>query len=140
MRVKLREIAEAATLDPKQALLDSLGDISGIEVLYNNILVATYIEPEKTVGGIYLPDRTFEESRFQGKVSLVIKLGPTAFKYDGSYPYEGPTIVTGDWIICRPSDGFEMFSADQTRQSGTSCRIFEDRFVLGRVQDPAAIW
>ena len=140
MRVLLREIAEASVHDPKQALHSHLGDISGLEVLYNNILVATYIEPEKTVGGVYLPDRSLQEARFQGKVSLVIKLGPTAFKYDGSFPYEGPKIEIGDWIICRPSDGFEMFSADQTRQSGTSCRIFEDRFVLGRVSDPAAIW
>jgi hypothetical protein len=140
VRVLLREIAEQAAFDPKKALLDALGDISGIEVLYNNVLVATYIEPEMTPGGIIKPDRSLMESRFQGKAYLVLKLGPTAFKYDGSYPYEGPQIESGDWIFARPSDGWELYSTDATRQAGTSCRIFEDRFIMGRVKDPAAIW
>lgn len=147
MRARLREIAEAAILDPKQALLDSLGDISGVEVLYNNVMVATYIAPPRIVQTaegpktIHLPDRSHEEDRFQGKAALVIKLGPTAFKYDGSYPYEGPKIEPGDWVFLRPSDGMEMFKASaEDRNTGTSCRIIEDRFVLGRVKDPAAIW
>ena len=75
MRVLLREIAEASVHDPKQALLSHLGDISGLEVLYNNILVATYIEPEKTVGGVYLPDRSLQESRC--RKPRLTRFGPT---------------------------------------------------------------
>lgn len=141
MRAKLREIAEAAAFDPKKALIESLGDgINAIEVFHNQVMVATYIEPDKTPGGIIKPDRTLAENRFQGKCALVLKLGPTAFKYDGSFPYEGPVPQVGDWVIAYPSDGRELFSVDASGSAGTCCRIFEDINIKGRVSDPALIY
>ena len=140
MRVNLRDIAAAAEYDPAQALLDSLGDISGLQPMFNQILVATYIEPEKTKGGIIKPDNAILEGRFQGKVHLVLKLGPTAFKYDGSYQYEGPKIEVGDWIVARPTDGFEFFSLEPLRHDATPCRFYEDRFILGKTNRPDAVW
>lgn len=138
-RAKLREVAQAALNDPKQALLDSLGDISGIEIFHNRVLVATYIRPEKTVGGIYIPDRTLAEDRFQGKVGLVIKKGPTAFKDDQDARFGGVDVEVGDWVFYRAGDGFEMFSVDK-QDGGTSCRLFNDQQIMGRVSDPALIW
>ena len=34
------------TNDPKQELMNKLGDLSGIEVFNNAVLVATYMRPE----------------------------------------------------------------------------------------------
>ena len=140
MRAKLREVAQAATRDPKQALLDSIDDISGIEMFHNLVLVATYIEPEKTAGGIIKPDRTLAENRFQGKCALVLKLGPLAFKDDNIARFGGVTLKEGDWVMVRPSDGLELFTVDATGSAGTSCRIFEDINIKGRVSDPALIY
>jgi co-chaperonin GroES (HSP10) len=138
-RAKLREIAEAAQLDPKQALLNSLGDISQIEIFHNQVLVATYIAPEKTKGGIIRPDRSIMEDRFQSKIGLVIKVGPLAFKDDTLAQFGGVTIQEGDWVIAYPSDGRELFSVDAS-DGGTSCRLFADTLIKGRVPDPSIIW
>lgn len=138
VRPRLREIAQQA--DPKQAILDSLGDLSGIECFHNLVLVATYIEPEKTAGGIIKPDRTLAENRFQGKCALVLKLGPLAFKDDNIAKFGGVELKEGDWVVVRPSDGMELFKVDAGTSEGTSCRLFEDAHIKGRVTDPALIY
>lgn len=138
VRPRLREIAQQA--DPRQALLDSLGNISSIEVFHNLVLVATYIEPEKTAGGIIKPDRTLAENRFQGKAALVLKLGPLAFKDDNVVKFGGVMLCPGEWVMVRPSDGFELFAVQSGSSEGTSCRLFADIDIKGRVADPATIW
>lgn len=141
MRAKLREVAQAAQHDPKKALLESLGDsVNAIEVFHNQVLCATYIEPEKTAGGIIKPDRTLAENRFQGKCFLVLKLGPNAFKDDRTVQFGGVTITEGDWVIAYPSDGRELFSVDASGSAGTCCRLFDDVNIKGRVSDPSLIY
>jgi hypothetical protein len=140
MRAKLREVAAAAQDDPKKALLDSIGDISGIEVFHNLVLVATYIEPEMTAGGIYKPDRTLAENRFQGKASLVLKCGPMAFVDVPGARFGGTKVEPGDWVMARPSDGLELFTVDGSKSAGTSCRLFEDVNIKGRLSDPSLVY
>lgn len=140
MRAKLREIAEAAGRDPKQALIDAVGDIGGIEMYHNLVLVATYIEPEMTAGGIIKPDRTLAENRFQGKCALVLKLGPLAFKDDNIARFGGMKPEIHDWVVVRPSDGIELFKVDASGSAGTSCRIFEDVAIKARLSDPGLIY
>ena len=141
MRAKLREIAEAAQTDPKQALLDALPDaIAQYEVFHNRVLVATYVRPEKTRGGIILADRSLAEDRFQGKVGLVIKVGPIAFVDDGGAKFGGIAVKPGDWVTYRPSDGIEVFFVDLNGRDATPCRQLEDIHILGRTPDPALIY
>lgn len=141
VRVKLREVAQAASFDPKQALLDSLGERHhGIEMFHNKVLVATYIEPEMTKGGIILADRTLAESRFQGKAALVLRLGPLAFKDDNIAKFGGVTLNEGDWVMVRPSDGLELFAVDASGGTGTSCRVFSDVEIIARLDDPALVY
>lgn len=141
MRAKLREIAQAAMIDPEQALLDSLpAGLKHFEVFHNRVLVATYVRPETTKGNIILPDRTLAEDRFQGKIGLVIKLGPLAFKDDNIAKFGGITVAVGDWVMYRPSDGWEMFFVDENGRDGTPCRLIEDSNILGRTADPALIY
>ena len=132
VRARLRDIAEAAAHDPKQALLDSVGDISNYKLLGARVLVATYIQPEQTKSGIYLPDRTLAEGRFQGKVGLVIQLGdlcPTNIAYQ-----------VGDWVMYRASDGFELFFVRPNGSEGTPCRILDEASVLAVIPDPAMVY
>jgi len=60
-------IMEHAT-DPKQKLLDDIGDISAFEIFNNQILIAIYVRPQKTKSGILLPDQMRDEDKIQGKV------------------------------------------------------------------------
>jgi co-chaperonin GroES (HSP10) len=123
-------------------LFDAAGPLTDYEVFHNSVLVATYIPPERTKGGIILSDRSLAESRYQGKVFLVLKIGPLAFKDDSAAKFGGITIEVGDWVVFRPSDGSEMFIKDHTGTSndGLSCRWIEDVLIKGRVRDPSLIY
>ncbi len=141
MRAKLREIAEASQRDPKQALIDSMPvSAAKYEVFHNRVLVATYVRPEKTKGGIILADRTLIEDRFQGKTGLVIAVGPQAFLDDGGARFGGISVEPGDWVTYRPSDGTEVFFVDDNGIDATPCRLIEDVHILGRTPDPAMIY
>ncbi len=57
--IKIGRLSESQ--DFKTTVWEELGDISGIEVYFNQILVATYIRSEKTKGGIIRPDMNVQE-------------------------------------------------------------------------------
>ena len=141
MRARLRDVAEASAADPKKALLNALADRHlGIHMMGARVLVATYIEPDKTAGGIIKPDSAIAENRFQGKGALVLRLGPMAFKEDSVTKFEGITADVGDWVMVRPSDGMEIFTVDPTGRAGVSCRVFDDTRIIARLDDPALIY
>ena len=141
MRVNLRQLAQAANRDPKRALLDAAGPLIDYEVFHNLVLVATYVPPEK-IGSIIIADRSMAEARFQGKMGLVLKVGPTAFIDDPRVKFGGVTVEPGDWVLYRPSDAMELFIKDYTglANDGLSCRLIEDAFIKGRVSNPALIY
>jgi co-chaperonin GroES (HSP10) len=132
VRAKLREIAEGSITDPRRALTESVGDISGFVLQGQRILVATYIRPAVSKGGVHMPDRTLAEDRYQGKVGLVVKVGQ-------GIP-EPPLYSVGDWVTYRASDGFEMFFVDANGLDGTPCRVLDELSVIGTIDDPAKIW
>lgn len=132
MRAKTLELSQAA--NAKTELLKQVGDLADEDVLGDLVVVATYIQPEKSAGGIILTSKTIDESRYQGKVGLVLKKGPTAFKYVGSYPYEGVVPEVGDWVLYRTSDGWETFIR------GVPCRVIESEFIKARISDPSIIY
>jgi co-chaperonin GroES (HSP10) len=129
---KMREIAESK-LPSKKAHLKALG-IYADEVFHSQVLCMTYISPEKTQGGIIIPDKPKDEDRFQGKIGLVIAMGPGAFKDDAVAKFHGQTISVGDWVLVRPSDGMEMF------YNGCSLRLFQDVDIRKRITDPSKYW
>jgi co-chaperonin GroES (HSP10) len=118
----------------KEMLLAMLGDMSAHRPHGNRVLVATYVTRQRSKGGIIFTDKRKDASRFEGKVGLVIAVGPTAFRYDGAYEWEGPKPEVGDWIWYRASDAAERFIKD------VSCRTIEDDRIEGSTDDPAAIF
>jgi hypothetical protein len=133
MRAKTLELSRADNI--KLETLKQLGDIDGVQIPNDLVLLATYIEPEKTVGGIIRPGKTLDESRFQGKAALLLKHGPTAFKfYNGGYAWSGALPVEGDWVIFRFSDAWEFFIR------GVSCRIVEADFIKAVIDDPTMVY
>jgi len=128
------QIAMEHDVDPKKTLLKKIGDISGIEIFNNQILCAVYVRPEKTKGGIVLPDQHRAEDKIQGKVGLVLKKGPMAFVDDSSNWFVDADIDVNDWIVFRPSDGWSI------TVHGVLCRILDDINVRGRIQHPDQVW
>lgn len=120
--------------DPKQKLLDALGDISNIEIFNTQALVAVYIRPQKTKSGLYLADQTINEDRYQGKVGLLVKMGPHAFQDDSGEWFNQTSFKLHDWLVYRPSDGWSI------TVNGVLCRMLSDTQIKMRVPSPDAVW
>ena len=126
----MSNIAMLHKRNPKEVLLEQAGDISKIEVFNMQVLVAVYIRPEQTKSGLFLSDRARDEDRYQSKVGLIIRKGPTAFvDKDGEW-FSGLDIKEGDWIVFRPSDGWNI------TVNGTLCRMLDDMSVRARIENP----
>lgn len=119
--------------DPKDQILEALGDISQVELFHNQVLLAVYIRPEKTKSGLILTDSHRDEDRYQSKVGLLVKQGPMAFEQDGNW-FSGMSFKEHDWLVFRPSDGWSI------TVNGVLCRIFDDVNIKGRVPHPDAVW
>lgn len=120
--------------DPKKVLLEQVGGTSSIEIFNMQVLVAVYIRPEKTKGGLFLSDKSRDEDRYQSKVGLILKKGPTAFvDKDGEW-FSGLDINEGDWVVFRPSDGWNITI------NGTLCRMLDDMSVRARIAHPDQVW
>jgi len=100
---KAREVASSTASDATRHF-NALGDFNDT-VLHSQVLCMTYVQPDVTEGGIYLPDDAIQEDRFQGKIALVVAMGPGAFKDDKIAQFHGAKIEVGDWVLVRPSDG-----------------------------------
>lgn len=125
---KLMQIATAD--DPKKAILSAIGDVSKISLFSGRVLLATYIAPEKTAGGIYRPVTNVKEDIWQGVVGLVVKKGATAFKDDDTTKFQGQDVQVGDWVTFRPGD------AKRIQINGVECRIVEDVLIDMVIDNP----
>lgn len=128
--------------DPAQDLMEQVGDLSEIDIFHNQVMVAVYIRPEKTASGIILTTKTREEDRYQGKVGLIVKKGPTAFEPDGKWFTEDQKFEIGDWVFFRPSDTWQM-TVKNKRQGATEhvlCRLMDDIAIRGKITDPDLAW
>ena len=122
------------SLDPKQSILERLGDLSKVELLNNQILCAVYIRPQKTKSGIYLSDKTIDEDRYQGKVGLLVGMGPAAFNDDNGQWFNELKFNLHDWLVFRPSDGWSI------TVNGVLCRMMSDVQVKARIASPDQVW
>jgi len=129
--------------DFRKLVMKQLGDISDeeLEIYGSRVAVATYLAPERTAGGVYLPQKSVDEDLYQGKIGVLIKVGNTAFKYDGvghwnekdGAPGRAPKI--GDYVVFSPHSGIRNMGI-----RGNHCRIMFDKDIEGRVGDPAIIY
>ena len=126
---KMREIADSAD-DPKRMLFKALGPLGDSIVLHSQVLVAGYVRPGKTKGGIFLTDRAVEEDRFQGNIGMVIALGKGAFKDDPVAKFHGDSLKVGDWVLYLPADGVALAIRE------VPCRLFQDTRILMKVDNP----
>jgi co-chaperonin GroES (HSP10) len=120
--------------DPVQELVDAVGSLKDFELFNMQVLVAIYLRPQKTKSGIYLTDKTVEEDRYQGKVGLILKTGPSAFVDETGKWFDGETIGVGDWVVFRPSDGWAL------SVNGQPCRILDDLSIKARIKQPDVVW
>lgn len=109
--------------------------LDGFQPLNDQILVATYMRPQKTAGGILLADRAHDEDRFQGRAGLLLKCGPDAFEVDSrGFKWVGDKPKPGDWVVFHYSDAREILL------NQVSCRTLRASAVQAVVADPRSIF
>ena len=152
MKIDTGRYAECADLAELTAKLtaDLAPVVQGIQLLRNRVLVASFIRPEKTSGGIIRPDAVREEDKWQGKAGLILAVGPSAFDFeevaddpdcltweDARAAHNIPNV--GDWVFFRGSDTWDS-GLQVAPGVGAHCRFIFDDAIIGRIADPATIW
>lgn len=142
--LKQRDNAE---FDPKQEILEKLGDLSNVEVAQNEVLLAIYMRPEKTPGGIILTDNNRKEDRYQGKVGLVVKIGSACrfVRHDSERDIiYGLDIKLHDWVVVRTSDSWTLDVNTDPRalkyDEFVPCRLVYDDQIRMRISNPGMVW
>lgn len=123
--------------DPKGELLKKVGDISDIEVLNDKVLIAIYEHEGVTKGGIITGVRTGTESKFQGKVGLILAMGPCV-NPEGKDALRGCYFNVGDWVAVNASDGLSMNAG--AHGNDTMLRLLSEANIHIRVKAPDSIW
>lgn len=100
--------------DPRQQILTEVKAYTDqIRVLGPELLCCVYMRPKQTKSGLTLPDSYRKEDEFQGKVGLVIKMGPIAFQDDADHRFGNIAPKIGDWVLFRVGDTFELIVGDR---------------------------
>lgn len=133
--------------DPKQELWKKVGDLKSIRLRSYQILVAVYLSPKvkKLASGmlLHVPDSVADEDRYQGKVGMIIKMGPLAFVDDVA---NGVTFLPedkckpGDWIVFRASDGWQVTLTGKGSTESVLCRVFVEADIRAVIDSPDAVW
>lgn len=144
MRANVIELSQASDEeDFKRRVFASVGDLSQYDILGERVLVATYVPPERTKGGIIRPNANVNEARFSSPTGLVLKLGRAAFKYDGQYSFEGTPPAVGDFVQFGVSDAREFFlgpkGAIVSHDHGVSCRLLRSESIYAVIDDPSRL-
>lgn len=131
-------------LDPTVEYFTKAGNLDDIQIFNNQVLVAVYIRPEKTEGGLFTAEVSKTEDRYQSKVGLILKKGPSAFIDHNGVWFQGANIEVGDWVVYRQSDGWALELTDRdpvTKQiKKLLCRIMDDTAVRARISRPGRVW
>lgn len=128
---KIAKLSQSS--DFKKDVVKEIGNLDDLDLYFNEILVATYIRPEK-IGNIIRPQSNIREDEYQGKVGLVLKKGPMAFTDDAEFSFEGQDAGIGDYIVYRVGDGWACTI------NGVPCRVIKDRNVRMRVKNPEMVF
>ena len=120
---KIQTISQAK--DPKQAILEAVGDLSKEIVLWDLVLIGTYVRPEKTLGGIIRPLDNVQEDVYQSKTGVVLKLGIDVVD---------PVYDLGDWVVYSIKDGWAV------TVNGTPCRLVPYDRIRMKISDPGVVF
>ena len=125
-------VAMLHKIDPRTEIIEKFGKVlDGFEILNNEVLIATYLRPETTKGGIILTPKVLGEDVFQGKVGLVVKVGP-------SCDFPTVPIALHDWVMIKSSDGLAMEILSGNDK--IPCRLAMDQYVRVKLADPQLVW
>ena len=98
----------------------------GVRPYEFKVVVAMAKPPEKTKGGLYIPDSAKERNEMAAQLGRLVAVSPMAFTYDARALEHAPKV--GDVVTIGKFGGSEFTGPD-----GQFYRILEDRNVSGVV-------
>jgi hypothetical protein len=126
--------------EAKDDVAKNMGDIDDIEVFFGWVLVAKHVRNMVGVG-LHAAPETQNEDRWQGKVGLIIKKGPAAFKDDKNNQFYNANPKVGDWVIYRSSDGWDLNIGSRiNRGAYLECRLIQDAHIVGTTTYPGRVY
>jgi len=133
------------TTDPAREIFKRVGNLDWMRLRVNQILCAVYIAPTTRQYGtlkVLVPDKTRDEDRYQGKVGLVVKMGPLAFQSDEETKFAADDkLRIGDWVVFRASDGWQVtLTGDGTQKGSQLCRVFVESDIRAVIPHPDMVW
>lgn len=129
---KIEQISQAT--DKKKGIIDAVGDLSGVDLCTDLVLVDTYIRDEKRASGLILPQDTLKEDEFQGKVGLVLKTGPLAYGEWEDDDDRGQNAKLHTWVVFAIKDTWPL------QINGVACRVVPYDKLRMRVPDPKMVF
>lgn len=125
--------------DPRNEIYKTVGitkegKIPGFELHGNRVLVGIYTRPEKTKSGIYMPDKTRDEDKHQGKAGLVLAKGHSAFVSDQEFDFGADNVELGDWVMLFVSTGLSC------NVNGQPCRVLRDQDIVMKIPAPDSVF
>jgi co-chaperonin GroES (HSP10) len=133
-RKAIDDVASIATVEGRKAAIKAqVGDLSGIDVMYNMVLIGTYVRSNKSAGGILLTANAVEEDVWQGKVGLVLKMGADAFQENDEVYFNGQAAEVDDWVVFKVGDAWQLTI------NGWPCRLVRDSAIRMKIDDPRSV-
>ena len=130
--------------DPAKEIHEKLkGAHEGFRVSGVDVLMAIYQRPERSAGGIILTDNVKGEDLYQGKVGLVLKVGPLVNDRNKDlYNWFGGKLPkAGDWAVVRVGDTYAFdLAAGKTSSDKVPCRLIEAKQIRGLISAPDLVW
>jgi hypothetical protein len=122
--------------DPKRAIFDGVSQkiLDQFEVRGADVLLGIYIRPERTKGGIIRPTINVQEDLWQGKVALVLKWGPDAFRNVETGELYQQRFEVGRWVMHRIVD------ADNFHLNEWPCRLIADTKIRAGIELPDSVF
>ncbi len=133
-----KNIGESNSGTAKEDLLKEVGHVADhVQIPGPKILVAVYYRPEKTQGGILDPTARKGDSH-QGKVGLILRMGPLAFVEDENHKWGDVKPKVGDWVQFRVGDTAPWRLGRD--DNGAYLRYVEDVNILAIWDRPDLVW
>lgn len=116
----------------QKEIMEQFGDmLDDVDVFKALVLVATFQRDKLGKNSKLLAaNTTKKEDIYQGRVGLVVRIGPLAFVDNKDVQFAGKRVDPGDFCFYTPADGKRL------QINGVECRLMEDVHIDGKVTDP----
>lgn len=111
-----------------------MAEIEAIPLFGGRLIVAKWIRDK--IGKIFVPKAAQNEDLYQGKVGLVLKVGPMAFEDDANHNWYGMRANVGDWVMFGHSDGADFDYSKNGTHDRVPCKMLDEVHVQAILPRP----